>query len=293
VLTVLLGLCGALAYGVSDFLGGLASRRTAPIIVAGIAGAVGILPLLIAVPILGARFTADALLWGVLAGLSGSVGVLLLYAALAIGPMSVLSPVTSVFAALLPVGVAVLTGTRLEPLTIGAVAMAIVAVVLVASTKNTTGARVTGRGLLIAVISGCGFGGLVLAYNGTAPADGIAPLVIARIVLTAVMGVGIAIVVGPSMTRNRGFSATLLPRGRRFWLAVVACGVIDASANIFIQAGLHAGDPAALPIVSVLNALYPIGTILLAAVVLRERLTWVQVGGLALGFAASAVLALT
>jgi drug/metabolite transporter (DMT)-like permease len=207
--------------------------------------------------------------------------------------MSVLSPVTSVFAALLPVGVAVFTGTRLEPLAVGAILMAIVAVVLVAYTKNTTGARVTGRGLLIAVISGCGFGGLVLAYNGTAPADGIAPLVVARIVQTAVMGAGIAIVVGRSIARDRGGAASVLPRGRRFWLTVVVCGVIDASANVLIQAGLHAGDPAALPIVSVLNALYPIGTVLLAAVVLRERLTWVQIGGLALGFSASAVLALT
>jgi drug/metabolite transporter (DMT)-like permease len=293
VLTVLFGLCGALAYGVSDFLGGLASRRTAPIIVTGIAAAVGIVPLVLAAPLLGAQFTADALLWGALAGLAGSVGVLLLYAALAIGPMSVLSPITSVFAAVLPIGVAVFAGTRLEPLAIVAVVGALVAVVLVASSKNTTGARVTWRGLIIAVISGCGFGGLVLAYNGTDPADGIAPLIVARVVMTAVMAVGIAVVIGPSIAAHRAAPSALLPRGRRFWLTVVVCGAIDASANVFIQAGLHAGDPAALPIVSVLNALYPVGTILLAAIVLRERLTWVQIGGLALGFTASAVLALS
>ena len=81
--------------------------------------------------------------------------------------------------------------------------------------------------------------------------------------------------------------------GRGLIGTVVACGVCDAAANVFIQAGLHSSsDPSTLPVMSVLNALYPIGTVALAGVVLRERLTPVQLSGIGLAFAAAVGLAL-
>lgn len=292
MLTVVLGLSGALAYGVADFLGGVASRRARAIVVTALAATIGIAPLLLAVPVLHARFSGPALLWGTLAGVAGTIGVVLLYTALAIGPMSVLSPVTSVFSALLPVAVAVFTGSRLTPLTSVAIAGAIVAVVMVALARNTSGARLTVRGLVVAVASGCGFGALVLAYNATAPADGIAPLIVARVVQAALSWAAVAVLL--LRAARAGGERSGFPAGWRFWLAAACCAVFDASANVFIQAGLHSGPAqATLPVVSVLNALYPVGTILLAAIVLRERLTAVQITGLALGFAASAVLALS
>jgi len=74
---------------------------------------------------------------------------------------------------------------------------------------------------------------------------------------------------------------------------VLACGVLDALANVCIQAALHSSDdPVTLPVVSVLNALYPIGTVVLAGVVLRERLTAVQWIGIVLACCASVGLAL-
>jgi drug/metabolite transporter (DMT)-like permease len=262
-------------------------------VVTAIAATIGIVPLLAAMPVLHARFTAAGILWGALAGLAGSMGVLLLYTALAVGPMSVLSPVTSVLTALVPVVVAVATGTRLTPLTTVAIAAAVVAVVLVATSRNTSGARVTTRGLLIAVAAGCGFGALVLAYNATDAADGIAPLVVARVVQAVLMWCGVLVMLRRAAGAPRP-AALALPEGGRFWLILVCCGLFDASANVFIQAGLHSGASAAtLPVISVLNALYPIGTIVLAAIVLRERLTAVQLGGLVLAFAASVTLAVS
>lgn len=81
---------------------------------------------------------------------------------------------------------------------------------------------------------------------------------------------------------------------RRLALVIVACGVFDAMANVFIQAGLHSStDPATLPVISVLNALYPIGTVVLAGLVLRERLTVLQGLGIGLALAASVALALS
>jgi uncharacterized membrane protein len=108
------------------------------------------------------------------------------------------------------------------------------------------------------------------------------------------MWIGVAVIVGRE--RARQAPATTLSPGRngRLWVQLAICGTLDASANVLIQAALHSGATAdVLPVVSVLNALYPIGTVILAAVVLRERLTLLQIVGLALALAASAVLATT
>ncbi|WP_420367021.1 EamA family transporter [Curtobacterium sp. L1-20] len=309
MLTVVFGLSGALVYGFADFLGGLASRRIRAATVTALASVIGIVPLLVGLVVVGGSFTGAAVLWGAVAGASGGIAVLLLYRALAIGPMSVLSPLTAVFAAVVPVLVAVLRGTALSGLAIAALVVAVLAVVLVAAVRDTSGARVTAGGLVTAAVAGCGFGGIVLAYDQAPSDSGIAPLVVAR-VLQAVL---LAIAVAATGRRGRtggaadpGTSADVVEsaappkrsvRGARWPLrllgTVVACGLLDAMANVFIQAGLHSSDdPTTLPVVSVLNALYPIGTVVLAGIVLRERLSAVQWTGIGLAIAASVGLAL-
>ncbi|WP_420366464.1 EamA family transporter [Curtobacterium sp. L3-7] len=327
MLTVMLGLSGALVYGFADFLGGLASRRVRPVTVAAIAAAVGMAPLLVGLVVVGARFSWQATLWGAVGGVSGGVGVLLLYAALAIGPMSVLSPLTAVFSAVVPVVVALIRGTVLSPVAIGALVVAVVAVVLVASVRDTGGARLTTRGVLAAAVAGCGFGGIVLAFNETPGDSGVAPLVVARVLQALLLGAaavlsaraarsarparsagaartarsarsarsGGAVVVASSAAAD-GVAGSTARGGsvRGLALVIVACGVFDAMANVFIQTGLHSStDPATLPVISVLNALYPIGTVVLAGLVLRERLTVLQGVGIGLALAASVALALS
>lgn len=291
-MTVILGLAGALAYGFADFLGGLASRTIRPIVVTAWVAVIGMAPLLIGLVVLGGRFTPAAVMWGAVAGVAGSLGVLLLYTALAVGPMSVLSPVTSVVAAVVPVGVGVLfAGSRLTVLSTAAIVAGIVAVALVGIVKDPSGSRPTVRGLVTAIGAGCGFGGLVLAYAATSPEDGVAPLVIARVVQSAAMWAGVIFVARRAIGAERP-APELRPRTRRLWSLLIVGGVLDASANVLIQAALHSGASAdVLPVVSVLNALYPVGTVILAGIVLRERLSLVQAVGLALALAASAVLA--
>lgn len=312
VLTVVLGLSGALVYGFADFLGGLASRRARPVVVTAVAALVGIAPLLVGLAVVPSAFSGRAVLWGAVAGLAGGVAVLLLYTALAIGPMSVLSPLTAVFAACVPVLVAVSRGTTLSPLAGVMLVVAVVAVVLVASVRDGSGARVTVRGVVAAAVAGCGFGGIVLAYDMTPADSGVAPLLVARVLQVVVLGAAVTVVLRRAR-RGRAVrpggadrvtpsapaagSAAVVP-GRTRWPGrfvgtVVACGVLDALANVFIQAGLHASaDPLTLPVMSVLNALYPIGTVVLAGVLLRERLTALQSVGIVLAFTASVGLAL-
>lgn len=310
MITVLLGLAGAVVYGAADFLGGLAARRARAVTVTAVAAAVGLLPLLVGLALLGGRFSAGAVLWGVAAGVSGGVGVLLLYAALATGPMSVLSPLTAVFTAVVPVVVALLRGTVLSPLGVVALVVAVVAVLLVASVPDRGGARLTVRGVVAAAAAGCGLGGIVLAYDASPPDSGIATLVAARVVQAVLLGAAALVTARrprpggpPAVTTSahhdrpvvavaRGTVLRGLPR--TLLLVVLGCGVLDALANVFVQAGLHSSDdPSTLPAMSVLNALYPIGTVVLAGLVLRERLTALQTTGIALAFAASIGLALS
>ena len=323
VLTVVLGLSGALVYGFADFLGGLASRRVRPVRVAAVAALVGLVPLLVGFAVLGGRFSEQAVVAGVVAGLSGAVGVLLLYAALAIGPMSVLSPLTAVFSAVVPVVVALVRGTVLSPLGVVALVVAVVAVVLVAAVPDPGGARLTLRGVVTAAVAGCGFGGVVLGYDASPPDSGVATLLVARTLQVVLLGAAALVTLrlgGRVGTRPGGTpAATTTPdvrpvagrvqpgRVRPGWvrpgwvrparalvLVVIGCGVFDAMANVFIQAGLHSSDdPSTLPVISVLNALYPIGTVVLAGIVLRERLTALQATGIVLAFAASVGLAVS
>jgi drug/metabolite transporter (DMT)-like permease len=293
MLTVALGLGGAITYGFADFLGGLGSRRTPAIVVTGLTASIGLVPLLVGLAILGGSFTPAGILVGLAAGLCGSVAVLLLYASLAVGPMSVLSPVTAVFAAILPVVVGAFRGISLSPLAIVALVVAIAAVVMVAAVRDESGARLTARGLIAAIAAGCGFGGIVLAYDATTPAEGVAPLVIARLLQAVLLGGAAVVTVLRCRKKTRVSPDARRLQGSRFTWVVIGCGVCDAGANVLIQAALHSSsDPTTLPVVSVLNALYPIGTIVLAAIVLRERLTRLQTVGIGLAVAASVGLSL-
>jgi drug/metabolite transporter (DMT)-like permease len=169
--------------------------------------------------------------------------------------------------------------------------------------RDPGGARLTARGVVTAAVAGCGFGGIVLAFNETPADSGMAPLVVARLLQAVLLGTA-AVVAGIRTGGSSRVASTASAPDvagppavggpvRRLALVVVACGVFDALANVFIQTGLHSStDPSTLPVISVLNALYPIGTVLLAGIVLRERLAVLQAVGIGLALTASVTLAL-
>ena len=102
MLTVLVGLVSALTYGFADFLGGIASKRISPIRVTAIGALSGLVVLLAAAPLIGGRWSWEAVLYGGISGVTGAVAITLLYACLAIGPMSILSPLTALVSAFVP-----------------------------------------------------------------------------------------------------------------------------------------------------------------------------------------------
>ena len=99
MLTAALGLTGALIFGSADFFGGLAAKRISPLLATAIAAFAGLIVLIIMLPVIGGTWSESAVFWGGLSGVTGAIAISLLYACLAVGPMSILSPLTAVVSA--------------------------------------------------------------------------------------------------------------------------------------------------------------------------------------------------
>jgi drug/metabolite transporter (DMT)-like permease len=221
----------------------------------------------------------------VAAGLVGSGSVALLYACLALGPMSVLTPITALVSAVVPIGVGFVAGERLNALGLIGIAVGLVAVLLICLTRHSESARASVRAVVMGIGAGVCIGLYLVCIDQTTTASGLAPLVVCFVV--SVIGMfGVLLVM---RLARRGTGAPRGSAGARVMILIVACGVTDAVASMLFLAALRTGE---LTIVSVLSALSPAGTILLAAIVLRERVARTQVLGLILAAVAAVLLAL-
>jgi uncharacterized membrane protein len=287
MITAAVALLGAVVYGAADFLGGLAAKRLRPILVTAAAATSGLVALAVAHPLIGGAWTAGDLLWGALAGVAGIASLALLYACLALGPMSILSPLTAVVSAVAPMLWGLLVdGDVLNPIGYAGLGVALIAVVLVGFVPGKRIVRPSGRGIAMAIGAGLAIGAFLIVLDQTTPSSGLVPLMAGR-ATTAVVAMAI-IGVLTVMTLGRVRPAAALGSRRQAWWFAISCGVVDALANSLLLLALRQGD---LSIVSALTALYPAGTILLAATVLRERVAPVQWVGLALALGAAGMLA--
>ncbi|WP_197415523.1 DMT family transporter [Mycobacterium sp. IS-1590] len=276
---VALALASALGYGISDFVGGLASRRVAALRVVLVSYPIALVVLAaLAVPI-GGVVSQGAVLWGVLCGVSQAFGVWWFYAALGSGPISVVSPLTAILVAGIPVGFGLALGERPGLLAGVGVVLALIAVVLVsreASDEDFTEHRFTPTVAWLTIGSGVAFG-LNFVLIDQAPVEAkLWPLVFARASAT-----GLVVVIA-LLSRN-----LRPPSGNPLKLAVLAA-FLDVGANIAMLLALQA---ALLSLAGVLMSLYPAATVLLAIVVLRERVTRWQALGMVLALAAVAMIA--
>ena len=254
--------------------------------------------------------------WGVVSGVAGAVAISLLYACLAIGPMSILSPLTAVVSAVVPMVWGLLVGgERFAPLGYWALGLALVAVVLVGFVPERGAVRPSLRGILMAIGSGVAIGTFFVTIDQTSEQSGVVPLLLNRGVTTVIMfaAVGVLALVAASRAGAHpsavGAGPVTARPGERMPLPAsvgtavaparsataagvrlaIACGVVDVTANGLLLIGIRAGD---LSVAAVLGAMYPAGTILLAALVLKERIAPVQWAGLALALVAAGMLAL-
>ncbi|HWF58400.1 MAG TPA: EamA family transporter [Candidatus Dormibacteraeota bacterium] len=292
-MAALLALVSAVCYGVSDFSGGLAARRVAATAVVLVSNGLSLLLALLAVGLLpGSTFTAGDMAWGAAAGIVGLLGVVLLYRGLAIGPMSVVAPLTAVLSALVPVAVGTIRGERPGTLAVVGVALAIPAMVLLgreprrrpepeSGGRAHRGSAPLSRGAVVSALSaGIGFGGFFVLLAQTSAGGGAWPLVpqrAASVLILLAVSAATAVRASP-----------ILPRGRTLALAAIA-GVTDFAANLAYVLATHHG---LLALVAVISSLYPASTLLLARGVLGERLARQQAGGLVVAAVAVALIAL-
>lgn len=268
-MAIALALAAAASWGLADFLAGLASRRVAvPVVLLLVEGG-GLVVILAIALISGAPFFSDARdFWSALGGgLSGVLGLGCFYAALAIGTMSVVAPISAAGVAL-PVVVGIATGNRPSVVTaIGLVA--IVAGVVLASREHhedATVAAASRRAVVLALVGAVGFGGFFALTD--APSDASVPwtLVLAR---SAALPFVVLVIARLRPARPSG----------RFALGLAAVGTIDLLATSLIAIANTKGD---LSVVSVLGGMYPVMTVLLAAGFLHERVRAPQVAGIVL-----------
>jgi drug/metabolite transporter (DMT)-like permease len=271
-MSVAFALSAAVAYGVGDFTGGLAARRTPVLRVTAVAQAVGLLALLPAVALVPGQLSIGAAGFGALAGVAGMVGLLLYMRGLAVGPMGVVAPLSAVVGAALPLAAGVIGGERPGPAAALALVVAVVAVGM--ASAGSRGDAAAGAGLAYGLGAGVGFGLFFVALDLTPEGSGLWPLVVGRAVAVVLL---VAVLLG----RRRPGPLRGLP-------LMVACGLLDTAANVLFLLATRTG---ALSVSGVLVSLYPVVVVVLAWVVLRERLTGLQLTGVGLALTASALLA--
>jgi drug/metabolite transporter (DMT)-like permease len=268
MLAVVLALASSLSWGLSDFVGGLQSRRQALLTVLWVSQGSAIF-FLGAAALLGAPIEHDATatLWAAAAGLLGLCGLTAFYRALSIGTMSIVAPLSAT-GTVIPVLVGLLSGERTSAIQGLGIALAGCGVVLAAreAPGEDGGARRNSRrSIVLALVAAVGFGSFFAGVDRAEESAGVVwVLLMARLPDVAILTL-LVLVRRPPLPGDRGSLAPLL-----------VIGVFDLLANVMFTAAAGLG---LLSVVGVLGSLYPAVTVVLARVLLHERPTAVQDAG--------------
>jgi drug/metabolite transporter (DMT)-like permease len=277
LLSVIYGILSAATWGAADFVGGLASKRTSPYRVLFLAEIAGLIPFIVLALLLHERFPSwGDMLLGAGSSLIGLSGLLLLYRALAVGQMTIAAPVSALFAAIIPVIFGFFTLGAPSPATMIGFGLAFLAVWLISQTDSSNwrspmlGLR-SFADLRLPLLSGLFFGLYFLVIHRATLNAFFWPLVAARFAGFVMFGLFALITHQPALPP------------REVWGMCLINGVIDIGGNGFYILAAQAGR---LDVAAVLGALYPASTVLLAWIVLNERINWLQGFGVLLAFVA-------
>jgi len=264
-LAVIYGLASAISWGAGDFSGGIATRRNSVYIVVFGAQAVGIMALIIVAMLLAEPFPlARDMLYGGVAGIAGNIGLVALYRGLATGRMGVVAPVAAVVTALVPILAGLLTEGLPATQQITGFGLALTAVWLIS--RSGSEAPITLPELGLPLLAGVNFGLFFILIDQVSRGAVLWPLVAARLASLFLL-LGIVM-----LTQQRD-----MPTRRQLPIIILA-GLLDTGGNAFFALATQTGR---LDISAVLSSLYPASTILLAWLILKERLLprqWIGVG---------------
>lgn len=258
-------LCGGLAWGVGDFLGGLATRRLAVLTVLAVSQAVGLVSLLVWVLIAGDPFPgAGELAPAAGAGIAGLIGLGALYRGLAVGAMGIVAPISAA-SPIVPLAVDAARGKVPDALQWLGIALVLVGIVTLSREPGSGGQRIA-AGAGLAVVAALGFGLFVVAIDAGSDESALWAVGAARSASVALAVTVALFYTGTSLRPPRALLPTL-----------VAIGMFDTGATVLVAFATTTGSAG---IVAVLSSLYPVVTIVLARIVLGERLSATrQLGG--------------
>lgn len=276
----LLSLIAAAAYGVGDFFGAIASRRTHPILVSFIGHIFYAVTAFLGLLLIQGQWSFAATLTGIATGASEALGFLVFYYALTLGRVAMVAPLVSVIYAIVPVLWGLGTGDQLSIASWVGVALglsAVLALSMESGDADDNNKQPLALVLALALVGGVmwGFSTVALSY---APADsGMVPVFLAG--STAFVLLAVIVLATRKRMRKVYASEALAPS--------VWSGVLFGVANLFIITALRFGS---LSLVGLLTALYPLATVFLARFILREQIGRVQWFGIGLAIVAAALL---
>lgn len=265
----------ALTWGSGDFAGGMLARRGPVLAVVMVSQLVGIVIGFLLANLRGETMPLPSdVPWSVLGGLTGGIGIVALYRGLASGRMGVVAPVTGVIAAAIPVAFGIAVQGLPAPLAVIGIGLAIVAVILVSRVSD---GRSGPSGIGLALVAGIAIGGFGVAISQISDGRVFGSLTIIRATQAAL--IALIIVAGRQAWRT----------DRKMLPAMVGVGVLDMAGNAAFMLAVQAGS---LAIAAVLSSLYPVTTVVLASLLLHERVTRSHAVGIGLALVAIACIAL-
>jgi drug/metabolite transporter (DMT)-like permease len=275
LLALALALASSVVWGVADFSGGSLTRRLPAFAVTVVSQAAGFAVLVVAVAVRG-DVGARSFALGVVAGIGGGAGLAAFYRALSLGTMSVVSPIAAC-GAVVPFGIALATGERPSVIAVVGAALALGGAVLASLEERRAASPERARAVALAVAAALALG-LFVYFLGLGSRDGDA---LSTLLGARVGSLGLLVVL--ALTRR---APLRVPRSSLAAVALV--GIADVTANaLFAVASGHG----LLALVAVLGSLYPVVTVLLAHVLLGERLTRPQQAGVAVALAGVVAIA--
>jgi drug/metabolite transporter (DMT)-like permease len=276
VLTVVLALSASVCWGSADFIAGRAARRVPLLLVLLVVQASGLVVVGAAVVVAGHGPPGDGFLVPVLWGsVAATVGLGALYRGLAVGPMSVVAPISATAAAI-PVLVGLATGDRPSAVQGAGIALALAGVALAAWERDEAGRPATAAGVGLALLAAAGIGASLVALKAASDADPRWAALALRLAVTVVIVVAVAV------RRPRAIG------GRREAARLSAAGLFDGGAELLFATAFSRG---LLSVVAVLGSLYPVMTVILAQTFLHERLRPAQVAGVVAALAGVGMIA--
>jgi drug/metabolite transporter (DMT)-like permease len=271
MLSIFYGIVSAATWGAGDFLGGLATKRTSPYRVLFLGQLSGLILFFILALITGETYPLPSdIFWAVAASLLGVAGLVFLYRALAGGQMTIAAPVSALFSALIPVAFAIITTGLPSITTLAGFILAFLAVWLISQTDGMN-LRFSISDLRLPLISGLFFGLYFIALHKATLHSFYWPVTASRMSGVLVLGLIALLARQPAMP----------PRGQ--WGIVILSGILDVTGNGFYALAARTGR---LDVAAVLGALYPASTVLLAWILLKEKISTIQMIGIFCAFAA-------